>query len=235
MSGSAPKRRRHRPSERTTLRLPGGRVLVAQHAADERRHLEHAEVRARHVAHDELLGLAGAGQTRARLEVAVRGQRVKGVRVAQPAVIEDWRDRVDVGRVRLVVRLPDFDEAVGVRVGQRLQHQLPRHREDGGVRAKTERKRQNGGQRKSWLPPDGPQSVPNVAQHMSSAPIWTVSGGKRLWYDRYDRYDRYVRSEEPAFQSSSFCDERLVGQRQFAPWTRRTCRTGRTCRMTRGR
>ena len=93
----------------------GRRVLVAQHAADERRHLEHAEVRARDVAHDELLGLAGAGQTRARLEVAVRGQRVKGVRVAQPPVIEDRRDRVDVGRVRLVVRLPDFDQAVGVR------------------------------------------------------------------------------------------------------------------------
>jgi hypothetical protein len=57
----------------------------------------------------------------------------------------------------------DVDEPIGLGIAERAQDDGVHHREDGGVRADTQRQREHGHRRKTWRPQQVAASVPQVA------------------------------------------------------------------------
>ncbi len=120
---------------------------------------EHRQQVRRHADRADALGLAVAGQV---LVAADRERDLLEPAVARPDV-EVLRGREPVlhdAEARRAV--PEDDEAVGIRVGQRAQQERAGDAEDRGVRADAQRDREHGGEREPGRLPEGPERVAEV-------------------------------------------------------------------------
>ena len=169
--GSAPNRRRQRPSLRITVRQPVGRIFGGGEVApDRRRHAQHPKEVRGHSHPADPFGLA------------VRHQR-RHPRTDQRHVLEGVAARAPVEKRRVAdvagrsgrAALADRDQAIRICVRQRTQQHGVEDAEDRGVRADAERQGHERDRREAGRAPQQPRRIANVARQIDDQ----MRGGRR--------------------------------------------------------
>ena len=144
----------------------GARSIVGglEAPSERRRDTQHAEVVLADLGAREPLGFAVTARE-ARAPAGDGGGAREHVVLAAPVEEEGRRRPLPRGPVLEAQVLPDHDEAIGLRIGQRTQQHAVDDREDGRVGADAERERRDRDDGESRLAAKGPEGELQIGEH----------------------------------------------------------------------